>query len=528
MRPRRDVALRQRPSDFDAAFKQHFPSAIGRHKISVERSFRGFAFPPLCSPYRSGGAVLQRLKNSWAIGLVIAALLLVAARWSQSNADVSGAPESDQDPGSTPPSSPGETGSSHKIRVDVVRPHMGGMSLTDTEPGNVDAFDYANLYAKISGYLKVLNVDIGSVVKQGQVLAEIDAPEYVQSRDEAQAEVEQAKARVQLAESAVTRAQADVGAAEAGVEEKKAALTRAEAYLNFRKIQFGRMTHLYELKSIDQRLVEESRKERDAAQAAVDAIETSIHTAQAEVTAKKAKVVETQAGVADARAKVDVAQALLQKAQVFVDYLKIVSPYNGVITERGFHVGDFIRSPEEGRQVPLLTVARTDVMRVVTKVPERYVPYCEPGDPATVELDALHGRVFHGKVSRIANSLDRADRTMRVEVDLKNTADELRDGMFGRVTIQLTSGTKELSVPSSALVNAGGSGSFSVYVVRNGHADLVPVKVGRDNGILAEVLSGLQPDDVIVAHPTEDLRSGVAVEFDEPPPATPSGTLSKG
>jgi RND family efflux transporter MFP subunit len=149
----------------------------------------------------------------------------------------------------------------------------------------------------------------------------------------------------------------------------------------------------------------------------------------------------------------------------------------------------------------------------VIKLPERYVPYCDPGDPAIVELDALQGRVFHAKVSRIANSLDRADRTMRVEVDLKNTSNELRDGMFGRVTIQLTASTKELSLPSSALVNNGIPGSFSVYVVRNGRAEPTPVKVGRDNGILAEILSGLGANDLIIAHPTEDLKTGAAVEI---------------
>jgi RND family efflux transporter MFP subunit len=280
------------------------------------------------------------------------------------------------------------------------------------------------------------------------------------------------------------------------------------------------MTSLFELKSIDRRLVEESRKERDAAQAQVEATEAAIRTAETEVVAKQTKVTQTQADVVNAKAKVDVAAALLQKAQVYVDYLKIVSPYNGVITERGYHVGDFIRAPEGGaRQPPLLTVARTDVMRVVTKLPERYVPFCDPGDPAQVELDALHGRIFHAQVSRIADSLNRADRTMRVEVDLKNPSNELRDGMFGRVTIQLTAATKELSIPSSALVNSGETGSFSVYVVRKGHAELVPVKVGRDNGILAEILVGIGPNDLIVDHPTEDLKPGVAVEIGEIAPS---------
>jgi HlyD family secretion protein len=405
------------------------------------------------------------------------------------------------------------------------------MARTDTEPGNVDAFDYSNLYSKVSGYLKMQKVDIGSVVKQGEVLAEIDAPEYVQSRDQAKAEVAQSKAKLQLDEAAVVRAEADVGAAEAGVAQKQAELTRANAYLSFRKIQFDRMSHLFELKSIDQRLVEESKKERDAAQAAVEATEAAIRTAETLVVAKQAKVAQSQADAANAKAKVAIAQALLQKAQVYVDYLKIVSPYDGVITERGYHVGEFIRAPEGGaRQAPVLTVARTDVMRVVTKLPERYVPYCDVGDPATVELDALHGRVFHAKVSRIADSLDRVDRTMRVEVDLENPTNELRDGMFGRVTIQLTAATKELSIPSSALVNnTAQAGTFSVYIVRNGRAELVPVKVGRDNGILAEILSGVQADDLVVAHPTEDLRPGAAVEVEQIAPVqnAPSGRGKK-
>ena len=456
------------------------------------------------------------------IGFVAAALVVIAAAcWARSSGDsqVAQTPEKDASETATPPPS-GGTGPTQRIRVDVVRPYAGRMARTDTEPGNVDAFDYSKLYTKVSGYLKVQNVDIGSVVKAGEVLAEIDAPEYVQARDQAKAELEQAKARLELTKAAVVRAQADVGAAEARVSEKQAELTRANAYLSFRKIQFERMTRLYELKSIDQRLVEESRKERDAAQAAVDATQAAIQTAQTSVVAQKAKVAQTKADVLNAKAKVDVAQALLQKAQVYVDYLKIVSPYSGVITERGFHVGDFIRAPEGGpRQVPLLTVARTDVMRVVTRLPERYVPYCEPGDLAEVQLDDLRGRIFHAKVSRIADSLDRADRTMRVEVDLKNPNNELRDGMFGRVTIQLTAATKELSIPSSALINNAQTGSFSVYVVRNRHAMLMPVKVGRDNGIRAEIVSGIHADDLVIAHPGEDLTPGAAVEVNEIAPA---------
>jgi RND family efflux transporter MFP subunit len=168
----------------------------------------------------------------------------------------------------------------------------------------------------------------------------------------------------------------------------------------------------------------------------------------------------------------------------------------------------------------MLVVARTDQMRVETKMPEMYVPYTDPGDDALVELDALAGKQFHGKVSRIANSLDPVDRTMRVEVDLKNTSNELRDGMFGRVMVYLTRSTKELSIPSTSLMSDPESKGTTVYLVRDARAQRVPVKVGRDNGIRAEILSGLQPNDLVVRHPTADLLPDEPVEAVE----TNSGT----
>ena len=98
----------------------------------------------------------------------------------------------------------------------------------------------------------------------------------------------------------------------------------------------------------------------------------------------------------DAQAKVRLAQAKVGKAQVYVDYTRIISPYNGVVTRRSFHVGDFVRAADQGGSTPLLTVARTDLMRVIVQVPERDVPYTNVGDPAVVHVDVLSGEKFPG------------------------------------------------------------------------------------------------------------------------------------
>ncbi len=203
-------------------------------------------------------------------------------------------------------------------------------------------------------------------------------------------------------------------------------------------------------------------RSRDSAEAARNLGEAAVHTAQADLGAKRALEQQADANVADARAKVQVASAVLEKARVYVSYTQVRSPYNGVVTKRDFHVGDFVRAAEEGGQIPVLTVAETDVMRVVVKVPEDYVPLTRPGDLATFKL-TYTDHVFQGKVARIADSLDRDDKTMRTEIDLPNPANELRDGMFGYATIELSKSLKGLSVPSSSVVNNGLSKTPAVF-----------------------------------------------------------------
>jgi RND family efflux transporter MFP subunit len=218
----------------------------------------------------------------------------------------------------------------------------------------------------------------------------------------------------------------------------------------------------------------------------------------------------------DAKAKVKLATANVAKAQVFVDYTKIVSPYDGVVTKRTFHVGDFIRAADQGGNQPLLTVARTDLMRVIVQVPERDVPYTNVGDPAIIELAALGGTKLQAKVSRIANSEDRATRTMRTEIDVPNSSNRLRDGMFGKVTIIVDEGKGGLTVPSSSLVSNPKTKKDSVFVVRDGKARLTPVEVGQDNGPRTEIESGLSADDRVIVFPPADLADGAAVEVDRP------------
>lgn len=456
--------------------------------------------------------MVRNHKGRWLLGLLTASLIVVFTMWQLNSgpapvAAVAAAQANDEP-------TPQKSGTS-RARVMVVRPHKGGIQRTSKQPGTIEAFDFADLYAKISGYLKQQPVDIGDIVKEGQVLAEIDSPEIEQELKHAEAALLQAKSQVTLMQARVETARAELEAAKAVVKQARADAVKATSYLKFREIQYNRIKDLFERKSIEERLVDEKEKERDASAAAVTAADAAISTAEAQAAAAKARIAQADADVEDAEAKVQVTQSLVSKAQVFVDYMRIVSPYNGVVTKRGFHVGDFIRDADHGGNLPLLTVARTDLMRVIVQVPERDVPYTDPGDPAVVELDAISGKEFTGKVSRIAGSEDRISRSMRTEIDLKNSGNRLRDGMFGRVTIYLDKATSGVTVPSSCLVGDAKKKKVSVFVVRNGKARLEPVEIGHDDGVRVEILSGLSPDDLVVVRPGGDLANGTPVEPEE-------------
>jgi HlyD family secretion protein len=407
----------------------------------------------------------------------------------------------------------------HVFSVEVVRPTRGGIERTTVQPGSVQTFEGAKLFAEVSGYLKTLNVDIGDRVKRGQVLAVLDVPELEKQVEKHRAEVDQAKANLDLMKSRLASAQARWKAARSRIKQVEHAARAAKATRVFREMQYQRIKRLYASRSIEEELVDEKQEHLDAALAAEQAALEAVTTATEEEAAARARIEEARADITNAKAQVGVAQAQLDRAEVMVHFATIRSPYTGVITRRNFFPGDFIRAAGGGGEgTPLLVVERTDKMRMVVQVPDRDVPYTDPGDPADVEIDALPGVTFTSKpgapvvVSRIQGSEDLETRMMRVEIDLPNPDGKLRQGMYGRVKIHLQPGPANvLTLPSRCLVGKVDAGLGAVFVVRDGKARRVSVRLGSDDGVRVEVLGGLKPTDLVVRRSGEMLSEGVAV-----------------
>jgi HlyD family secretion protein len=404
-----------------------------------------------------------------------------------------------------------------RLKVKVVHPQKGSLARTTTQPGVLHAFQYADLYAKASGYLTAQSVDIGDTVERGQILAEIFDPELEQRAEQAAAAVEQAKADVQLAEARVVAAEAQVAAAEALVSQRKAQVGRYTAAKKFREKEYVRYIELTQKRAIDYRLSDEKQQDYESALSAEAEAEAAVKTAEADRQHAQAEVVRAKAAVASARANLRVREAEEKFAQIMASYLNIQSPYEGVVTNRNYHRGAFIRSADQGEQPPIVSVARTDWMRVVVYVRDVDVPYLDRGDEAVVQIDAFGGEEFRGHVARYSEYEDPANRTMRAEIDLENPTGRLREGMYGAVTILLEEPTDHLTIPSGALHERTDKGQGTVYLVHGHVANETHIRVGRDDGIRAEVLEGLDAGDSVVVSYSGSLEDGepVEVESDE-------------
>jgi HlyD family secretion protein len=394
--------------------------------------------------------------------------------------------------------------------VTVVRPRAGGIARTIEQPAIMHAFESVDLYAMISGYLKSQAVDIGSTIKKGEVLAEINVPRHAKDFEEARALVAQARAQINQSEARIKVARAQREAAAALEKVAEADLERLTARRQFAEKQYARVNGLVAERATTKLLADEQMSDLAAAVAAERTGAAEILSAKAKLLAADAAIDQAQADTEEAKANLGVAQARMDRSQTSLEYAKIIAPFDGVVTHRTYHLGALVRSADEGGQQPLFTVKRNDLMRVVVLVPDDDVVYTKVGQKAVVRVDSLAGRLFQGTLARIARAED-AERMMRVEIDLPNPDDVLCDGMYGKASISLEQDAKTLAVPAACVVEHNGRSGGVVYVVRDGLAKRTEVKLGGDNGTYAEIRSGIRPDDSVILPSGTPLEDGMRV-----------------
>ena len=317
-------------------------------------------------------------------------------------------------------------------------------------PGALTAVQTAAIYARTPGYVRRRLVDIGSRVRAGQLLADIDAPDLDQQVTQARGVVAQTRAARELAQANLVRWRAlaaDSAVTAQELDQMQAAFDEAVANLNSAEANLQRLVQLqvYE------------------------------------------RVVAPFAGVITARN---------------VDPGALVGTAGGVSGT----------SPAGSGSAPgsLFTIAQADTLSVYVTVPEGYAAAVAIGQPAVVTLPALPGDTLRGRVARTAGSLDATARTLLAEVRVANPKSAFLPGMYAQVQLALGAGTPPLRVPATALVIRGGPPQV-VTVAPDSTARYLTVTIGRDLGSWVEVTGGLADGSVVVVNPADDLRDGARV-----------------
>ncbi len=388
-----------------------------------------------------------------------------------------------------------QSGAKKGTSVEVVQPSQRDIVRELRLPGSLIADEQVDLYAKISGYVSEIHVDIGDRVAKGDVLAVISVPEMAGELQQAQAALHAKQARVRALEAKVVQAQRMIETARAQVK-------RYVAEHELGQINLKRKQELHEGNAIPEQALDEARS-------AYAITEAQLQIAKAGVAGAGAEKMAVDADVQVARAEVLVAQADLGRLQTIMQYATITAPFDGVIAVRNIDHGTFVRSAEEGTTTPLLRIAKTDRIRLVVEIPEVDARYVGIGTEVQIDIKALGGDPRPGAVSRTAGTLKPNTRTMRAEIDLDNKDGRLAPGMFAHVLVKLEQKKQATVIPSKAIRVL--DGKTIVLVAANGEAQARPVQIGYDDGIWAEVLSGLSANDQVITSTSGAVTPGSGV-----------------
>jgi RND family efflux transporter MFP subunit len=340
-------------------------------------------------------------------------------------------------------------------QVEVVTVKSQKLNSTERLPAELVPYETVEIYAKQTGFVKSISVDRGSKVKKGELIAELEAPELVAQRA-------QANAAYESSESQLAAAQAKLAADEA---------------------TYGHMKAAAKVPGV----------------VAANDLDIAQKTAQSD-----------KANVAALEKMAQAAQENLRAVTQLESYLNITAPFDGQVTTRYVHPGALVGpAGGPGAMTPIVRIETTTRHRLVVPVPEDDVAGVPEGTMVSFTVPSFPGRTFRAPIARISRGVDVKTRTMPVELDVKDPRGELVPGTFCEVEWPIRRTYPTLFVPVSA-VASDLQRSF-VIRVRQNHAEWVDVKTGVRVDTMIEVFGDLHEGDEVAARGTDQLRAGTEV-----------------
>jgi RND family efflux transporter MFP subunit len=346
---------------------------------------------------------------------------------------------------------------------------------TVTANGTLAAYDQTTVSVKVPGRVQTISVDLGSVVSQGQVIAQVDPEDY--------------KLRVQQADAALAQARARLGLAPEGADdridpEQTATVRQARAVLDEARYNRDRAAKLVEQGVI-------AKAEFDAATATFKVAEGRYQDAYEEIRNR-------QGILAQRRSELALARQQLKDTSV-------IAPLNGIVQEKRTSVGEYLAAG-----APVVNIVKMDPLRLRAEIPERESHTVRPGQDVRVSVEG-DPNVYVGKIMRLSPVIAEQNRILVVEADVRNNG-KLRPGSFAHAEIVTNDAKMAVTVPNNAIVTF--AGIEKVLVVQNGKALEKPITTGRRAPDFTEIVAGINVGEKVIVDPG-NLQTGQAVEVVE-------------
>jgi RND family efflux transporter MFP subunit len=362
----------------------------------------------------------------------------------------------------------------------------GNISSTLTVAGQFQPYQEVDLHAKVSGYIRRINVDIGDRVHNGQVLAVLEVPELDAQLQGAEAEVGHSQSEIVQSQDELKQDESDYAAVHA-------------AYQRLDEASQAR-PGLIAQQELDDALAKDQNAE--------------------------AKVEAARSAIDSAKQQLGISQADRTRVHTLANYSIITAPFTGVITMRYADTGSLIQAgtSSDTQSMPVVRLAQSDLLRLRMPVPENDVPFIQQGGDVQIHVDA-NGRIIGGNIVRYTRSLDASTRTMLVEVDVPNDDLSLSPGMYAEATLKLQQHGNVVALPAQAVVQ-NGNDAYVFIVDSQDRVQRRDVTLGIQDANRIEIQSGVNAGDIVILSGQDNYQPGEAVtpKLTEPFTSVGAGT----
>jgi multidrug efflux pump subunit AcrA (membrane-fusion protein) len=351
--------------------------------------------------------------------------------------------------------------------------------------GSLSGDEQTDVSPSMAGKVVAIGVEMGSYVKRGQTIVRLDDVDARLRVQQAQAQVDQAKAAQRQAEEKV-----GIRPGQAFELNKLPEVANARVALELAEKNLRRSEKLIESGDISRSVYDQQKAQRDQLK---EQYESALSLAR-----------QNYAAVMTARANVANAESQLNLARRNQSYANVYSPIDGYITDRSADLGEYVSTTTK-----VATVVRINPLRVRIDIPEQAIPAVSVGQSVSVTTSAWPDKNFSGRIARISPNVTATSRTLTVEAEIENGSGALKPGQFATVRILQSAAAPATLVPARAVRTE--SGVSRIFVIKDGRAQERVVQLGQTEGDLVEVKSGVAGSENVATSNVDQLSDGMAV-----------------